>query len=133
MSRCGGFFFLIYLILPAAQWPFVRLGLLTEMSTRNIPGSKRRPVRRAVNPTAICEPRSLRTLWAFTDCYRDRFTLPYETDMLCEQNADSMCGKCALIGSFFLRSLYPYRNIKDYVLMRRFSNIFRPRLIKVRA
>jgi hypothetical protein len=29
---------------------------LTEMSTRNLPGGKRRPVRKADNFTAICEP-----------------------------------------------------------------------------
>jgi hypothetical protein len=30
--------------------------LLTEMSTRNIPGSKGRPAGKADNLTAICEP-----------------------------------------------------------------------------
>jgi hypothetical protein len=29
---------------------------LTEMSTRNLPGGKRRPARKADNLTAICEP-----------------------------------------------------------------------------
>jgi hypothetical protein len=29
---------------------------LTEMSTRNLPGSKKRPARRADNLAAICEP-----------------------------------------------------------------------------
>jgi hypothetical protein len=29
---------------------------LTEMSTRNLPGGKERPVRKADNLTAICEP-----------------------------------------------------------------------------
>jgi hypothetical protein len=29
---------------------------LTEMSTRNLPGSKGRPARKANNLTAICEP-----------------------------------------------------------------------------
>jgi hypothetical protein len=29
---------------------------LTEMSTRNLPGGKARPVRKADNLTAICEP-----------------------------------------------------------------------------
>jgi hypothetical protein len=45
---------------------------LTEMSTRNLPGRKERPVRKADNLTAICEtslykiwrPRRLTTLWA---------------------------------------------------------------------
>jgi hypothetical protein len=55
---------------------------LTGMCTRNLPGGKRRPVRKADNLTAICEPtvykmwkpRLLTTLWAFTVCYRDSFT-----------------------------------------------------------
>jgi hypothetical protein len=58
---------------------------LTEMSTRNIPGSKRQPVRKADNLTAICEPtvqkmgepRRLTTLRASTACYRDSFTFFY--------------------------------------------------------
>jgi hypothetical protein len=29
---------------------------LTKMSTRNLPGGKKRPARRADNPAAICEP-----------------------------------------------------------------------------
>jgi hypothetical protein len=56
---------------------------LTEMSTRNIPGGKGRPARKA-DLTAICEPivykiwepRRLTTLWASTARYRDTFTLP---------------------------------------------------------
>jgi hypothetical protein len=56
---------------------------LTEMSTRNLPGDKGRPTRKADNLTAICEPtvwkmweaRHLRTLWDTTTCYRDSFTL----------------------------------------------------------
>jgi hypothetical protein len=55
---------------------------LTEMSTRNLPGGKRRSKRKADNLTAICEPifekmwepRRLTTLWASTACYRDSFT-----------------------------------------------------------
>jgi hypothetical protein len=52
---------------------------LTEMSTRNLPRGKRRPVRRADNLAAICEnvgtstsrnPKGLHGL------YRDSFTLP---------------------------------------------------------
>jgi hypothetical protein len=30
--------------------------LLTEMSTRNLPGGKGREARKTVNPIAICEP-----------------------------------------------------------------------------
>jgi hypothetical protein len=29
---------------------------LTEMSTKNLPGGKKRPARRAVNLAAMCEP-----------------------------------------------------------------------------
>jgi hypothetical protein len=56
---------------------------LTEMSTSNLPRGKERPARKADNLTAICEltvwkmwePRHLTTLWAFTACYRDSFTV----------------------------------------------------------
>jgi hypothetical protein len=55
---------------------------LTEMSTRNLPGDKGRPARKADNLTVICElslekmwePRRLTTLWVSTVCYRDSFT-----------------------------------------------------------
>jgi hypothetical protein len=55
---------------------------LTEMSTRNLPGGKGRPARKADKLTAICEPivykmwepRRLTTLWASTACYKDSFT-----------------------------------------------------------
>jgi hypothetical protein len=65
---------------------------VTEMSTRYLPGGKRRPVRQADNLIAICEAivkkmselRRLTTLWAFTACYRDSFTL-YFTTMVCEK------------------------------------------------
>jgi hypothetical protein len=56
---------------------------LTEMSTSNLPGGKGRPARKADNLTAICmpivwkmwEPRRLTTLWAFTACHRNSFTV----------------------------------------------------------
>jgi hypothetical protein len=52
---------------------------LTEMSTRNLPGGKGRPMRKADNLTAICEPivskmwdpQRLTTLWDAMACYRD--------------------------------------------------------------
>jgi hypothetical protein len=55
---------------------------LTEMSTRNLPGGKGRPARKADNLTAICEPivckiwepRRFTTLWASTACHRDGYT-----------------------------------------------------------
>jgi hypothetical protein len=43
---------------------------VTEMSTRNLPGSKRRPVRKANNRTAISEPL---VTWVFMACYRNSF------------------------------------------------------------
>jgi hypothetical protein len=57
--------------------------LLTEMSTRYLPVGKGRPVRKADNLTAVCEPiiykmwepRSLTTQGASTACYRDSSTL----------------------------------------------------------
>jgi hypothetical protein len=56
---------------------------LAEMSTRNLPGGKGLPARRTDNLTAISdlivykmwERRRLTTLWGFTACYRDSFTL----------------------------------------------------------
>jgi hypothetical protein len=55
---------------------------LTEMTTKNLPGGKGRPARKADNLTAICEPivykmwepRRLTTLWAPTTCYMDSYT-----------------------------------------------------------
>jgi peptidoglycan biosynthesis protein MviN/MurJ (putative lipid II flippase) len=53
----------------------------TEMSTRNLPGSKGRLACKPENLTAICEPviwktgepLRLKTLWAFTASYRASF------------------------------------------------------------
>jgi hypothetical protein len=61
---------------------------LTEMSTRDLPGDKGRPARKADNLTAICEPNCLEkiwepqrltTLWSSTAYYRDglRFYLSF--------------------------------------------------------
>jgi hypothetical protein len=55
---------------------------LSEMSTRNLPGNKRRPECKADNLTVKCEliiykmwePRRLTNLWTFTASYRDSFT-----------------------------------------------------------
>jgi hypothetical protein len=55
---------------------------LTEMNTRNLPGIKGRPLRKADNLTAIYEPfvektwepRRLTNLWYSTPCYRDSFS-----------------------------------------------------------
>jgi hypothetical protein len=66
----------------------------TEMCTRNLPGSKRRPARKTDNLTAICGPivqkmlqsRRLTTLWAYTACYRDSFT--FFTSFYGEQNEE---------------------------------------------
>jgi hypothetical protein len=52
---------------------------LTEMSTRDLSGGKKRPARKAENLAANCEPifwrmwepRRLTALWASTACYRD--------------------------------------------------------------
>jgi hypothetical protein len=57
----------------------------TQMRTRNLPGGKGRPARKADNLTAVCEPivwkmwepRCLTTLWTSTACYRDSFAFLY--------------------------------------------------------
>jgi hypothetical protein len=43
-------------VLQAALRPWGRLKPLTEMSTRNLPGGKKRPARKDDNLTAICDP-----------------------------------------------------------------------------
>jgi hypothetical protein len=58
---------------------------LPEMSTKNLPGGKRRQARKADTLTTIndmivekmWEPRHLTTVWAFTVCYGDSFTFFY--------------------------------------------------------
>jgi hypothetical protein len=58
---------------------------LTEMSTRNLPGGKKRPARRADNLTAICEPivykmwepQPLTTLRASKACRGENFTFTF--------------------------------------------------------
>jgi hypothetical protein len=47
--------FSVYLILPVALLALGSTQPLTEMSTRNLPGGKGRPARKADNLTAICE------------------------------------------------------------------------------
>jgi hypothetical protein len=65
---------------------------LTEMSTRNLIGGKRRPANKA-DFTVICElivwkiwdPRRLTHLWASTACYRDSFTFFLPTQLAQQQ------------------------------------------------
>jgi hypothetical protein len=59
--------------------------LLTEISTRNLPGDKEGPASKADKPTVNCEPivykmwesQRLTTLWASMVCYRDNFTFAF--------------------------------------------------------
>jgi hypothetical protein len=61
---------------------------LTEMSTRNLPGSKERPARKDDNLTVICEPIVQKMwepqplLWGSTACCRDSFTFHIHKHML---------------------------------------------------
>jgi hypothetical protein len=64
---------------------------LTEMSTRSLPGGKRRPARKGWQPYrhlwADClekmwEPQRLTTLWTFTACYRDSFYSRHQINSL---------------------------------------------------
>jgi hypothetical protein len=55
-------------------WPWGSTQPLTEMSTRNLPGGKKRSARKADNLSAICEP----NVWkcgSLGGMYRDNFTL----------------------------------------------------------
>jgi hypothetical protein len=62
---------------------------LTETSFMNLPKGKGRPVRKADNLTAICEPiiwkmwepRRLTNLWDSMACYRDNFTLLWASSL----------------------------------------------------
>jgi hypothetical protein len=73
--------FLIDLIFLTVLCPLSRLRLLTEMSTRNLPGGKERLGRGADNLAAICEPivnkmweaRRHTTPWVSTAFYSDSF------------------------------------------------------------
>jgi hypothetical protein len=93
--------FSIYLILPAAlALRFIQP--LTEMSTRSrkmFLESTERPVRRAANFTAICEPivytmwdPQLHTLWDSKACYGDSFSIWRRSVLLVRYELD--CKYC---------------------------------------
>jgi hypothetical protein len=73
--------FSIYLILPAALLPWVRLNLQQKWVLGIFLGGQGRPARKSDNLTAICEPtvykmwepQRLTTLWASTACYKYAF------------------------------------------------------------
>jgi hypothetical protein len=74
--------FSIDLILRAALWLWSRLGLVTEMSTRNLPRDKGRPARKA-DITAICEP-IVYEMWELRSLTALPFVLPY-LEPLCDK------------------------------------------------
>jgi hypothetical protein len=76
--------FFVGAILPVALWPWFRLSLLTDRSTRNIYRGKggRFAGLTALQPSyadclKVWKPHSLRTLRACPSLYRDCFTLPF--------------------------------------------------------
>jgi hypothetical protein len=78
---------------------------LTEMSTRNLPGGKGRPGRKADNSIPIrepvfyktWEPRRLNNLWAFTACCRERFTF-----FILNSDGKSFREKCTSVKGWFI-------------------------------
>jgi hypothetical protein len=75
--------FSVQLIFPAALWAWGSTQPLAEISTRNLPGVKGQPARKADHLTAInepiiqemWEPLPLTDLWVSTACYRNSFAI----------------------------------------------------------
>jgi hypothetical protein len=89
--------FSIYLILSAALWLLFQS--LTEMSTRNLPGSKVRSVRKADNFTGICN----KIVWKVWDSRRP--TTPWSSIALTElvlRFLESLIRQFALVASLHL-------------------------------
>jgi hypothetical protein len=90
-SRWGHCFSSIYLIFPAALGPGVDSASNRNEYQKMFLGVKRGlRVKLTTLPPSVCrlprkcvQPRHLATLWAFTDCYRDSFTLLYFTVFQC--------------------------------------------------
>jgi hypothetical protein len=85
---------------------------LREMSTRNFPGGKKRPARKADSFSAIYEPtvwkmwepRRLTTLWASTACYMNiYFFLPHEVSKI-----SCICHLSFIIGKMEACPIYRY-------------------------
>jgi hypothetical protein len=95
---------------------------LTEMSTRNLPAGKGRPVNKADNLTTICEPNVQKilkpqpptNLWASTACYRDSFYQP-RSNLVKDKNGDLLADCHDILNrrkNYFSRLLNVHRVIQ---------------------
>jgi hypothetical protein len=108
--------------------------LLTEVSTRNLPGSKGRPARYADNLTVVCEstvykmwePRRLTNLWASTAFCRDSFVFSNRKNLTNITRIVNRLKECGIlkgspsifwISAWNLVRLYLLRGAEDCIFM----------------